>query len=248
MRYLFITTSKIGATQLGELQKHYSVLSLNKHHFSKTINLLGNSELIVLNLDIGMFANPQHNDRLKWLANQDISQFHTVFVYGKSKYKNIFSKANLYIKTLPVIVGRSIANVLDLTERMGRRSGSISLTAEELRVITEEITDSKNAITIDDVIQLLEHYKQMELDYNELKNQRNRQPLPKKPDNVSEPEPEPEPESDPEPEPEPVKKQIVNTTRGIKLIQNGILIDTLSYRTRNELKEARREARFWLKN
>jgi hypothetical protein len=249
MRYLIITTSKIGSTQLAELQKHYSLLTITKHHLSKSINQLGVSELIIFNLEFGVFANPQHSDRLKWLVAQDLSQFHTVFVYGKSKFKNVFGKANLYVKSLPVIVGRSLPQVLSLTERMDKRSGSISLTADELRVITEEINESKQRIEIDDVIQLLEHYKQIEIQYNELKNQKQREPLPKRADNIEqEPEQEPEQEQEQEPEQEPVKRELIHITRGIKLVQNGILIDTLTYRSRNELREVRRQAMSWLKN
>lgn len=265
MRVLIITTKRISSTQLAELNKHYSVLSITKQHLKKSILQLGSSELTLLNLNFGMIHGPSNCEELKWINQQDLSGFKTIYVYSKPKYMKSFVRANLVLKSLPVIVGRTLEAVIAMSERMADGSRSVSLSQDELKAITEEI---QHEITPDDIIQAMNKYKQLQHDYVELEKICDRlraeavkvikepepEPVLKRQDNVSQlndvisklgapPKKEPE-------QKKPVKpvKSLKHVKNGIQLIKDSKIIDTLTFHNRSEQREARRTAMKWVRD
>ena len=258
-RILIVLTKRLPSTQLTELNKHYSVLSIQKQHLKKTILQLGSSELMILNLNFGMIHTPSNCEELRWVNSQDLSGFKTVYVYSKPKYQRSFVKANLVLKSLPVIVGKTLEAVLAMSERMGDGSCSVSLSQDELKCITEEIHE----ITADDIIDVMNRYKQLQHDYVELEKICDGL----RAEAVKAPEPEPPvierrpdnllaviaklgaPPKEPEKKVKAVKsvKSLNHVKNGIQLITDGVIIDILTFQNRSDQRDARRRAMRWLR-
>lgn len=258
MRVLIITTKRISSTQLAELNKHYSVLSITKQHLKKSILQLGSSELTLLNLNFGMIHGPSNCEELKWINQQDLSGFKVVYVYSKPKYQRSFVKANLVLKSLPPIIGRTLEAVLAMSERMADGSRSVSLSQDELKAITEEI---QHEITPDDIIQAMNKYKQLQHAYVELEKICDRlraeavkvpEPAPavlERQDNVIQLNDVISKLGAPPKKVEQKKpvKSLKHVNNGIQLIKDGVIINTIQYHNRSEQRDARRQAMQWVR-
>jgi hypothetical protein len=270
MRILIVTTKRISSTQLSELNKHYSVLCIGKAHLKKRIEQLGSAELMILNLNFGMLHPPSKNEELQWVNQQNLSGFKVVYAYSKPKYMKSFVKANLVLKSLPVVVGHTLEAVLAMSERLSDGNSSVSLSQDDLGSILEEV---KTEITPDDIIRVMGDYKQLQHDFcaleTECKNLRasalkilkepeiepERPILERRPDNLhaviaklGKPPPK-QPEKEPEQNKvkKPAVKSLKHVKNGIQLISAGIIIDTLQFHNRNDQRNVRRQAMKWLR-
>lgn len=239
MTILLITTKKLPSHQLVELGKHYSVLNVDKQHLNKGLHQLGNSEVIILNLNLGLLHRPSNSAELKWISSQDTSDMKVVYIYSKLKYQKLYAKANVYLKSLPLIVGKTLDDVISLSQRIGNGSLSISLTRDDLNVITEEI-HKENKITAHDIIELMERHIKLVHDFNDLlakyndlsgviqgKHEEPRKTIPKE-------------------EPQKPTRTIRHIPKGIELIENGKVCEILNYSSRQEQRVAKRDASKWL--
>jgi hypothetical protein len=256
MRILLVTTKRISSTQTREFNKFYSVLNIGKQHLNKRIEQLGSSDLVLLNLNFTILHQPSKNEELKWINSQDLSGFKTVYIYSKPKYMKSFVKANLVLKTLPVTVGKTLEQVLAMSERLADGETSVSLTQEDLKAITEEVV--KQEITADDIIDVMNKFKQLQRDYVELEAVVDKlraetvkeiePPIPtfhKRTDNIDSKLERPTLEA----KHKPVKpvKSLKHINKGIELLSDGVIIDILKFNTRREQRDIRRQAMQWMR-
>lgn len=259
MRFLLVTSKKISSTQLKEFNKHYSVISVGKAHLKKSVHHLGHSDLVLLNLNFGLLHQPSKNEELKWVNDQDLSSFKVVYIYSKPKYMKSFVKANLILKRLPIIVGKTLEAVLSMSERLADGESSVSLTQEDLKTITEEIN---HEISPDDIIRIMGDYKQLQTDYAKLeqvcdKLRASADKILKEPDppifhqdNVSQLDAVIAKLAKPKLEDiKPVKhvKSLKHINKGIELLSDGVVIDILKFNNRREQREVKRQAMLWMR-
>jgi hypothetical protein len=259
MRILIITTKRVSSTQLKEFNKHYAVLSVGKAHLKKRIQQLGTAELMILNLNFGMLHSPAKNEELKWINSQDLSGFNVVYVYSKPKYMKSFVKANLVLRALPLTIGKTLGAVLAMSERMADGESSVSLTQDELKCITEEV---KHDVTADDIIDLMNKYKQLQRDYARLEEVCDKlresavtmlkEPEPnilKRQDNVDGLNDVISKLAEPK-EVKTMMKPVKSLKHGkneIRLLSDGVVIDILKYCNRREQRTAQRTSMQWMR-
>lgn len=260
MRYLLVITKKIASNQLKELSEHYSIIHLGKAHLKKSINQIGSAELFVLNLNFGVIHQPSKSLELKWLNEQDLSQFQVVYIYNKPKYQKTLACANIYLKSLPLVIGKTLDKVLALSQRMRSGSVSLSLTSEDLKIINEE----SHEVQVSDIIKAFEDYAKLKIDYEVLQSKCAK--LEHLLEEVKEPPP-PERKAklqndeitdlkdicsklsncEEKSKPQKPVKSIKHIPKGIQLIKDGIIIDTLIWSNRSQQRSQQKVALRWVR-
>lgn len=242
MRFVLITVSKIPSSIITELKKNYSIIHFDeKLHIQKDIQTIGESEIVVVDLKLSLLKSVQNNNVLKWLNSQELTEYKSIYVYGKIKHKSLFSKADIYIKSLPVIIGKTLYETLNIATSMS--DGSCSISRDELKCINQSIEEHDPMIDADRFISLLQDYKRVRDDlkemtrrYTELKRGVKDEP-PVKIDNIMESLPD-----------KPLTKAVRTIqliTGGIRLIEDGKEVKFLSYKNNSDRRKARINALRW---
>ena len=139
---LIVNLKKFSASQKRNIKRFYSCLEFNyRQHSGKKLDDIGVADVILFQLDLSVFFSISNNKLFKYLKEQDLSKFQIVFVYERTKYKQVFNeKIRWYVRKLPLLTGKNIEEALDITADHDQetKSRTQSLTAEEFADILVE--------------------------------------------------------------------------------------------------------------
>ena len=139
---LIVNLKKFSASQKRNIKRFYSCLEFNyRQHSGKKLDDIGLADVILFQLDLSVFFSISNNKLFKYLKEQDLSKFQIVFVYERTKYKQVFNQGvKWFVRKLPLLTGKNIEEALDITADHDQetKSRTQSLTAEEFRDILIE--------------------------------------------------------------------------------------------------------------
>lgn len=139
---LIVNLKKFSSSQKRNIKRFYSCLEFNyRHHKDRALTDIGTADVILFQLDLSVFFSISNNKLFKYLQEQDLSKFKIVFVYERTKYKQIFNKGvKWFVRKLPLLTGKNMEEALDITADHDQetKSRAESLTAEQFRDILVE--------------------------------------------------------------------------------------------------------------
>ena len=105
---ILISLKKLSRADKRAIKQHYSLLEFNKQHLNKKYNELGVADVLLFQLDIGVLGNFKNNIVYKYLKSQDLTTIKVVFIYDKTKYRNIIDNVNYHIRRFPKFKGKCL--------------------------------------------------------------------------------------------------------------------------------------------
>jgi hypothetical protein len=133
---IIISLKKLGSTQKKNIRKHYSLLEFDKGlHITNTIDAVGEADVLLFELDLSLFFNIKNNVLYKYLQAQDLTKFKIVWVYDSTKYKGLFSGAKFNIRKLPMLVGRSLLEAVEVRAEFDEENKSTTggISSEDMK-------------------------------------------------------------------------------------------------------------------
>jgi hypothetical protein len=141
-RLLIVNLKKFSSSQKRNIKRFYSCLEFNyRQHQNKKLTDIGTADVLLFQLDLSVFFSISNNKLFKYLQEQDLTSFKIVFVYERTKYKQVFNKSvKWFVRKLPLLTSKNIEEALDITADHDQetKSRAESLTAEQFRDILVE--------------------------------------------------------------------------------------------------------------
>lgn len=249
---IIISLKKLNSTQKKNIRRYYSLLEFDKGlHITKEINQIGDADVLLFQLDLSLFFNIKNNPLYKYLQAQDLTKFKIVWVYDSTKYKSLFSGAKFNIRKLPMLVGRSLLEAVEIRaeydeDTKSTTGGISSEDMKEFMISDDPIEDVKektlmlkedgvSIIRIEDSIRTLkdinEQLQNLSLEFEKFAEQ------------FGELRKEAELHIAVPPNSPREKKYITDTGRMFKVFNNGSLIATFKYSSDKQKKKAERSAK-----
>jgi hypothetical protein len=247
---IIISLKKLGSAQKRNIRKHYSLLEFDKGlHITNTIDAVGKADVLLFELDLSLFFNIKNNVLYKYLQAQDLTKFKIVWVYDSTKYKSLFSGAKFNIRKLPMLVGKTLLEAVEIRaeydeETKSTTGGISSEDMKEFMIADDPIEHKKeerlmlrddgvSIIRIEDSIRTLkdinEQLQNVSLEFErfaeqfcELRKEAELHIVP--PNSPTE------------------KKYITDSGRMFKVFNKGSLIATFKYSSNKQKKKAERSA------
>jgi hypothetical protein len=139
---LIVNLKKFSSSQKRNIKRFYSCLEFNyRQHSERKLTEIGTADVILFQLDLSVFFSISNNKIFKYLQEQDLSNFKIVFVYERTKYKQVFNKGvKWFVRHFPLLTSRNIEEALDITADHDQetKSRAESLTPEQFRDILVE--------------------------------------------------------------------------------------------------------------
>lgn len=133
---IIISLKKLSASSKRNIRKHYSLLEFDKGlHITNTIDAVGNADVLLFELDLSLFFNIKNNAMYKYLLSQNLTKFKIVWVYDSTKYKSLFTGAKFNIRKLPMIVGRTLLEAVEVRAEYDQDTKSTTggISSEDMR-------------------------------------------------------------------------------------------------------------------
>jgi hypothetical protein len=155
---LIVNLKKFSSSQKRNIKRFYSCLEFNyRQHSERKLTDIGTADVVLFQLDLSVFFSISNNKLFKYLQEQDLSKFQIVFVYERTKYKQIFNTGVRWaVRKFPLLTSKNIEEALDITADHDQetKSRAESLTAEQFRDILVEplepdVEENKNKIPED---------------------------------------------------------------------------------------------------
>lgn len=145
---LIVNLKKFSSSQKRNIKRFYSCLEFNyRQHKEKKLTDIGTADVILFQLDLSVFFSISNNKLFKYLQEQDLSKFQIVFVYERTKYKQVFNKGvKWFVRKLPLLTGKNIEEALDITADHDQetKSRAESLTAEQFaEILVDPLTNEE---------------------------------------------------------------------------------------------------------
>ena len=105
---ILISLKKLSRADKRAIKQHYSLLEFNKQHLNKKYNELGVADVLLFQLDIGVLGNFKNNVVYKYLKSQDLTNIKVIYIYDRTKYRNIIDNVNYHIRHFPKFIGRTL--------------------------------------------------------------------------------------------------------------------------------------------
>ena len=139
---LIVNLKKFSSSQKRNIKRFYSCLEFNyRQHKEKKLTDIGTADVVLFQLDLSVFFSISNNKLFKYLQEQDLTSFKIVFVYERTKYKQIFNTGVRWaVRKFPLLTSKNIEEALDVTADHDQetKSRAESLTAEQFAEILVE--------------------------------------------------------------------------------------------------------------
>lgn len=139
---LIVNLKKFSSSQKRNIKRFYSCLEFNyRQHKEKKLTDIGTADVVLFQLDLSVFFSISNNKLFKYLQEQDLTSFKIVFVYERTKYKQVFNKSvKWFVRKFPLLTSKNIEEALDITADHDQetKSRAESLTSEQFAQILIE--------------------------------------------------------------------------------------------------------------